>query len=51
MGTANLKNHGKSLLEMLGSVPAETAAAIAEAASTIMAKHLPAADLARYAEA
>ena len=49
MDAADLKNYGRSLLEMLGSLPAESGESVADAAATIMAEHLTADDLARYA--
>jgi hypothetical protein len=49
METKDLKNYGKSLLEMIGSVPQEMQKEISDASFSIMNKHLNSDDLERFA--
>ena len=49
METKDLKNYGKSLLEMIGSVPQEIHKEISDASFSIMNKHLNSDDLKHFA--
>ena len=49
METNDLKNYGKSLLEMIGSVPQEIQKEISDASFSIMNKHLNSDDLKHFA--